>query len=55
MGQGGIEDSRAGFRGFPVDVLVRDPSLIKERLREGDTFLEEITEKGRVMYESRHA
>ncbi len=41
--------------GFPVDVLVRDPSFIEERLREGDTFLEEITGKGRLMYESRHA
>lgn len=26
-----------------------------ERLREGDTFLEQIIEQGRVMYEGRHA
>ena len=38
--------------GFPVDILVRDPRLVAERLKEGDTFLEEITEKGRVMYET---
>ena len=37
--------------GFPVDVLVRDPSFIRERLQEGDCFLEEITGKGKVMYE----
>ena len=41
--------------GFPVDVIVRDPDFLRERLHEGDTFLEEITAKGRVMYESRHA
>lgn len=41
---------------FPVDVLVRDPAFIRERLEEGDCFLEEITGKGRVMYdESRDA
>ncbi len=37
--------------GFPVDVLVRDPSFLRDRLEEGDCFLEEITTKGRVMYE----
>jgi predicted nucleotidyltransferase len=41
--------------GFPVDVLVRDPDFLRDRLREGDCFLEEITTKGRVMYEGRHA
>ena len=40
--------------GFPVDILVRDPAFLRERLHEGDTFLEEITTKGRVMYESCH-
>lgn len=38
-----------------VDVIVRDPDFRCESLHEGDTFLEEITTKGRVMYESRHA
>ena len=36
--------------GFPVDVIVRDPDFLRQRLLEGDTFLEEITSKGRVMY-----
>ena len=40
--------------GFPVDLLVRDPDFLRERLSEGDSFLEEITTKGRVMYESSH-
>ena len=41
--------------GFPVDVLVRDPVFLRDRLQEGDCFLREITSKGRVMYESSHA
>ena len=40
---------------FPVDVLVREPAFIRDRLQEGDCFLEEITSKGRIMYESRDA
>ena len=40
---------------FPVDIVVRDPAFVAERLREGDTFLEEVTAKGRIMYESGHA
>ena len=40
---------------FPVDILVRDPDFMRERLSEGDCFLEEITGKGKVMYESSHA
>lgn len=40
--------------GFPVDVLVRDPDFLRERLLEGDCFLQEITSKGRVMYEGGH-
>lgn len=40
--------------GFPVDVLVRDPVFVQERLEEGDCFLEEVMKKGRVMYESGH-
>lgn len=35
---------------FVVDVIVRDPDFLRQRLLEGDTFLEEITSKGRVMY-----
>ncbi len=40
--------------GFPVDVLVRDPDFLLDRLREGDCFLTEITSRGRVMYEGSH-
>lgn len=40
---------------FPVDILVRDPAFSRERLREGDCFLAEITGKGKLMYEGLHA
>ena len=38
--------------GFPVDILVKEPHDIAERLREGDSVLEEIVSRGRVMYEA---
>ena len=37
---------------FGVDILVYTPSRLEQRLKLGDSFLEEITEKGLVMYES---
>lgn len=40
---------------FPVDIMVRAPAFIRDRLKEGDCFLEEITTKGKVMYEGLHA
>ncbi len=47
---------RSVSAGLPVDILVKEPREIARRLRnKGDTFLREITEKGRVMYEAGHA
>jgi uncharacterized protein len=40
---------------FPVDIIVRDPQFVASRLLEGDSFLEEITKKGKVMYEGINA
>ena len=37
---------------FGVDILVYTPSRLEKRLKLGDSFLTEIVEKGRVMYES---
>ncbi|MHC4644471.1 MAG: nucleotidyltransferase domain-containing protein [Planctomycetota bacterium] len=37
---------------FPVDLLVRSPEQIRQRLKLGDCFLKEITEQGKVLYES---
>lgn len=40
-------------RPFPVDIIVRTPSEIQERLRLQDCFIQEIIEKGIVLYERR--
>lgn len=38
--------------GFSMDLLVRRPEDVEDRLARGDTFLEEVTRKGRVLYEA---
>jgi predicted nucleotidyltransferase len=40
---------------FPLDLLVRKPRFISERLRERDMFIEQVMTKGRVLYESKHS
>ena len=40
--------------GFPMDVIVYTPQKLQERLRLGDSFLREITEKGKILYDSPH-
>ncbi|NUO84447.1 nucleotidyltransferase domain-containing protein [candidate division KSB1 bacterium] len=37
---------------FPVDLLVRTPDKVRERLQMGDGFMQEILEKGRMLYEA---
>ncbi len=38
-----------------LDLLVRTPEVITQRLEWGDFFLREIVEQGKVLYESDHA
>ena len=40
---------------FPLDLLVRKPRFIAERLRERDMFIELVMEKGVILYEGQHA
>lgn len=40
---------------FPVDLLVRTPEKVQERLAMGDGFMREILTKGKVLYEANHA
>lgn len=40
---------------FPVDLIVRTPEAVSERLRLGDTFMSGILNAGRVLYEASHA
>jgi predicted nucleotidyltransferase len=37
---------------FPVDLLVRTPEKIRERLALGDPFIRSILEEGEVLYEA---
>jgi predicted nucleotidyltransferase len=47
-----LEISRAlSPRPFPMDVIVRTPKQLEERIAMGDFFLQEITAQGRVIYE----
>jgi predicted nucleotidyltransferase len=39
----------------PIDLLVRRPEEVRERLEMGDCFMREILERGKVMYEADHA
>jgi predicted nucleotidyltransferase len=36
---------------FPLDIDVRTPRTMRWRLDEGDSFLREVTERGKVLYE----
>jgi len=40
--------------GVPLDLLVRTPLQISRRLAMGDSFIREILERGRVLYEANH-
>ena len=40
---------------FAVDLVVRKPEFIAERVAEGDMFITGILEDGKVMYEGKHA
>ena len=37
---------------FGLDLVVRTPTTLAQRLQWGDFFLREITEKGKIVYES---
>ena len=37
---------------FAVDLLVRTPEQIRQRIEWGDQFLQEITERGKVLHEA---
>jgi predicted nucleotidyltransferase len=38
---------------FPMDIIVRTPKELEQRLDVGDFFFEEIVERGKVLYERR--
>lgn len=40
---------------FPLDLLVRTPQTIEQRIEMGDFFIRDIVEKGTVLYEADYA
>lgn len=40
---------------FPLDLLVRTPLAVRQRIAMGDCFMKEILTKGKVLYEAHHA
>lgn len=49
-----LEISRAlSPRPFPMDIIVRSPKVVRERIAVGDFFLKEITARGQVLYDRR--
>ena len=41
-------------RGFPLDLIVRTPKTLANRLRWGDSYLREIVARAKVLYEKNH-
>lgn len=40
---------------FPVDLIVRTPQAVKQRLEMGDSFMRDVLRDGKVLYEADHA
>jgi predicted nucleotidyltransferase len=38
-------------RGFPLDLIVRTPRALAQSIRGGDTFMQDIVARGKVLYE----
>lgn len=36
---------------FPIDIIVRTPQEISKRIKHGDFFIQNVMEKGKVLYE----
>ena len=40
---------------LPMDVIVRTPQQVQEQLAIGDPFMQEIVQRGKILYETNHA
>ncbi|MFO0892088.1 MAG: nucleotidyltransferase domain-containing protein [Isosphaeraceae bacterium] len=47
-----VKIRRATSHPFPLDLIVRTPEVMKQRIEDGDWFLREIAGKGIVLYEA---
>jgi uncharacterized protein len=50
-----IEIRRAVKSPFPLDLMARTAEQIQQRLDMGDFFIQDIVQKGHVLYEANHA
>jgi predicted nucleotidyltransferase len=55
--KGGSVDKSVEIRmklrpGFPMDLLVRTPEKVRERIEMGDPFMRQILDQGKVLYEA---
>ncbi|MFZ2277241.1 MAG: nucleotidyltransferase domain-containing protein [Prosthecobacter sp.] len=41
--------------GFPVDILVEPGDKLQRRIADRESFILDVTEKGKIMYEGSHA
>ncbi len=39
---------------FPVNLIVRTPETVRERIRMGDFFLRDATDEGKVLHDAAH-
>jgi predicted nucleotidyltransferase len=49
-----IEIRNKDNAGMPLDLIVRTPEQLAERLAQNDWFMREIVEKGRTLYEANY-
>ncbi|HOO45722.1 MAG TPA: nucleotidyltransferase domain-containing protein [Deltaproteobacteria bacterium] len=49
--QRAFEIRKAVRRNFPLDLIVRRPKDVSQRISQGDPFLREVMKNGRVVYE----
>ncbi|MBM3858894.1 MAG: nucleotidyltransferase domain-containing protein [Verrucomicrobia bacterium] len=54
-GRKSLEIRRRIPAGFPLDLIVRTPEFISQRLAWGDCFIREVLSKGKVLYEATDA
>ena len=49
-----LDITRRVDRTFPLDLIVRKPEEVEDRLRQHDMFLASILNEGKTLYECRH-
>jgi len=49
-----IEIRNSVNAGLPLDLIVRTPEQVAERVSQNDWFMREILERGRTLYETNH-